>query len=249
MIPDAYDLKRLVARHRRRFWCGEDLRGLIAAPVYRFTDQEAFDSDAVDVAARLISVAPLRLPHREVILEVTDHGPHRRALVAYVWETGGGVEAVLLARIRECRQWTDVLVRASFGPDGWADVVANPSAGLTNDEHAHFECLTGMVWRALAILAQAGTTIEQTVSKVHRPKLARAGIRGWSWHQIEIAPERLLRRSEPQGGTHASPRWHLRRGHWRQLGKGRRVFVRGCEVGDPERGGILKDYIIEGRAA
>ena len=114
MIPDAYDLKRLVARHRRRFWCGEDLRGLIAAPVYHFADQEAFDSDAVDVAARLISVAPLRLPHRQVILEVTDHGPHRRALVAYVWETGGSVEAVLLARLRDGRQWTDVLVRASF---------------------------------------------------------------------------------------------------------------------------------------
>ena len=40
MIPEAYDLKRVVARHWRRFWCGEELRGLIAAPVYHFADQE-----------------------------------------------------------------------------------------------------------------------------------------------------------------------------------------------------------------
>jgi hypothetical protein len=201
------------------------------------------------MAGRLISAGPLRLPHRQVIFEVKDRGPHRRALVAYVWETGDGVEAVLLTRRRECRQWTDVLVRASFAPSGWADVVANPCAGLGTEEHAYFHCLTGMVWRALGILAEAGTTNEQTVSRVHRPKFAGAGIRGWTWHQVEIVPERLVRTSDPQGGTHASPRWHVRRGHWRQLADGRRVFVRACEVGDPEHGGVVKDYKIGARAA
>ena len=87
-----------------------------------------------------------------------------------------------------------------------------------------------MVWRSLAILAEAGTTTEQTVSRVHRPKLAGAGIRGWTWHQVEIVPERLVRPSEPQGGSHASPRWHVRRGHWRQLARraaGLRARLRG----------------------
>ena len=76
------------------------------------------------------------------------------------------------------------------------------------------------------------------------PKLARAGVRGWTWHQVEIVPERLVRRSAPQGGTHASPRWHIRRGHWRQLADGRRIFVRECQVGDAANGGVLKDYTI-----
>ena len=63
-------------------------------------------------------------------------------------------------------------------------------------------------------------------------------------------PERLVRLSEAQGGgTHASPRSRIRRGHWRQLADGRRVFVRACEVGDPEHGGVVKDYIIGARAA
>lgn len=249
MIPEAYDLKRRVAQHWRRFWCGDDLRGLIAAPVYHFTDQEGFDSDEVDLAGRRISAGPLRLPHPQVIFEVKDRGQDRRALLAYAWETDAGVDAVLLARLRACRRWSDVLARARFRADGWAEVEGNPRGQPLTGEDVYFQCLTGMVWRSLAILAEAGTTVEKTVSKVHRPKLAGAGIRGWTWHQVEIVPERLVRSSEPQGGSHASPRWHVRRGHWRRLGDGRRVFVRACEVGNPERGGVIKDYIVEGRAA
>ena len=202
------------------------------------------------MAGRRLSAGPLRLPHRRVIFEVADRGRHRRALVAYAWETDAGVEAVLLTRLRACRRWSDVLARARFRADGWAEVGRqSPRASALADDDPYVHCLTGMVWRSLAILAEAGTITEQTVSKVHRPKLAGAGIRGWTWHQVEIVPERLVRTSEPQGGTHASPRWHVRRGHWRQLADGRRVFVRACEVGDPERGGVIKDYIIGGRAA
>ncbi len=65
---------------------------------------------------------------------------------------------------------------------------ATRAASRSTDDDPYAQCLTGMVWRALAILAEAGTTIEQTVSRVHRPKLASAGIRGWTWHQVEIVP-------------------------------------------------------------
>jgi hypothetical protein len=249
MIPEAYDLKRRVAQHWRRFWCGEELRGLIAAPVYHFADQEGFDSDEVDRVSRRLSAEPIRLPHRRVVFEVRDRGEDRRALVAFAYETATGVEAVLLARMRACRRWTDVLAQAQFGASGWAEVVGNPLGEPMHDDHPYAHCLTGMVWRALAILADAGATTEQTVSSLHRPRLASAGIRGWTWHQVEIVPERLVRPSEPQGGTHASPRWHVRRGHWRQLADGGRVFVRACEVGDPAQGGIVKDYLVGARAA
>jgi hypothetical protein len=249
MIPDAYDLKRVVARHWQRFWCGEDLRGLIAAPVYHFADQETFDSEAVDMAGRRLSVGPLRLPHRRVIFEVADRGDDRRALVAYAWETEAEVDAMLVTRMRGCRRWSDVLARAHFRADGWAEVDGNPRGEALDDDHPYAHCLTGMVWRSLAILVEAGTTSEQTISRVHRPKFASAGIRGWTWHQVAILPERLVRSSEPLGGTHASPRWHIRRGHWRRLADGRRVFVQACEFGDPAQGGIVKDYLVGGRAA
>jgi len=66
---------------------------------------------------------------------------------------------------------------------------------------------------------------------------------------VAIDPARLRTASERLGGSHASPRWHLRRGHWRQLPDGRRIFVRQCEVGDSARGGVVKDYAVEARQA
>ena len=48
MMPLAYELKRIVARHRDKFWCASGLSDMPAAPVYLFPDQELFDSDEVD---------------------------------------------------------------------------------------------------------------------------------------------------------------------------------------------------------
>ena len=134
MIPEAYDLKRAVAQHWKRFWCGEELRGLIAAPVYHFADQEQFDSDAVEMAGRRFSIEPLRLPHRRVVFEVADRGEARRALIAYAWETDSGSEAVLLTRQRACRRWSDVLAHAHFRADGCAEVLGNPRAKPLADD-------------------------------------------------------------------------------------------------------------------
>lgn len=52
-------------------------------------------------------------------------------------------------------------------------------------------------------------------------------------------------RREPgqqQGGTHASPRVHLRRGHPRQFAPGRWTWVQPCAVGNREMGMVHKDY-------
>lgn len=53
--------------------------------------------------------------------------------------------------------------------------------------------------------------------------------------------------SEPKGGTHASPRWHKRRGYWRHMKKsGKVVWVQACEVGKKSNGMVYKDYEIVG---
>ncbi len=51
------------------------------------------------------------------------------------------------------------------------------------------------------------------------------------------------------GGTHASPRLHLRRGHVRRLPSGESVWVQPCVVGDKSKGMVTKDYVLnsEGR--
>lgn len=50
---------------------------------------------------------------------------------------------------------------------------------------------------------------------------------------------------EPLGGTHASPRVHLRRGHRRQYAPGKYTWVQPCVVGKKELGVVHKDYVLD----
>lgn len=49
---------------------------------------------------------------------------------------------------------------------------------------------------------------------------------------------------EYQGGTHSSPRQHLRRGHIRRHPSAGNIWVQSCVVGDPTKGTINKQYSI-----
>lgn len=63
----------------------------------------------------------------------------------------------------------------------------------------------------------------------------------FEWRTVIIEPK--VTQSISLGGTHASPRLHDRRGHWRTMKKsGKRVWVRECKVGDPSKGIIKHDY-------
>jgi hypothetical protein len=64
----------------------------------------------------------------------------------------------------------------------------------------------------------------------------------FDWHTVSIAPAQIKR--EHQGGSHASPRLHDRRGHWRSLRSGKQVWVKNCKVGDASKGVVFKDYKV-----
>lgn len=64
----------------------------------------------------------------------------------------------------------------------------------------------------------------------------------YDWETIVIEPP--APKAAPQGGTHTSPRWHERRGHWRTTRSGKRCWVRNCEVGDKAKGAVFHDYVI-----
>lgn len=64
----------------------------------------------------------------------------------------------------------------------------------------------------------------------------------FDWHTVTIGP-----RPAPgfgKGGTHASPRLHDRRGHWRKYPSGKVGWVKNCKVGDASRGVVFKDYEV-----
>lgn len=64
----------------------------------------------------------------------------------------------------------------------------------------------------------------------------------YEWRTVVVGgPKTVL---EPQGGTHAPPRLHDRRGHQRRLRSGKVVWVRPCKVGNAARGMVFHDYEV-----
>lgn len=59
---------------------------------------------------------------------------------------------------------------------------------------------------------------------------------------LEIQNFRRFNESNVSGGTHSSPRFHLRRGHAREYKKGEWCWVQPCAVGVERLGVINKDY-------
>jgi len=62
----------------------------------------------------------------------------------------------------------------------------------------------------------------------------------YDWHTVKLEPSEPV--AGPQGGSHATPRRHQCRGHWRNCLSGKRVWVKECWKGDASRGTIFKDY-------
>lgn len=65
----------------------------------------------------------------------------------------------------------------------------------------------------------------------------------YDWRTVIVAPHP---KRAAAGGTHASPRHHDRRGHWRMIAGERRVWVKNCKVGNAANGTIFHDYKING---
>lgn len=103
-----------------------------------------------------------------------------------------------------------------------------------------------MVCVALIKLAEQSQTAYKAVpidSFINRKRAAKGKSPiSFNWHTVEIGPKQV--KNTPQGGTHASPRLHDRRGHWRNC-YGKQVWVKACKVGDAKKGIIFKDYKLK----
>jgi hypothetical protein len=103
-----------------------------------------------------------------------------------------------------------------------------------------------MVVAVLIKLTQASAGYRATVQNTFLNKKRQAKGKSamtFDWHLVDIRP--VVLKGEGQGGTHASPRLHDRRGHWRTYkATGKRVWVKDCKVGDARKGIVFKDYAI-----
>lgn len=78
---------------------------------------------------------------------------------------------------------------------------------------------------------------------INKKRLKKGKLPLFDWHTVTI--ERSSAQRAPAGGTHASPRLHDRRGHWRKHPTGKRVWVKPCKVGDARLGIVFKDYLVQ----
>lgn len=79
--------------------------------------------------------------------------------------------------------------------------------------------------------------------EVNRKKLRKGKKPLIEFKLISITGKETHKPSVPHG-THASPKQHWRRGHWRNYKSGKRAWVEPMLVGDEANGKIVKDYAI-----
>jgi len=113
-------------------------------------------------------------------------------------------------------------------------------------------CASWFVVLFCAALRAEGTAerVIQTASPRNSARILAGQLPIWETKTLTITlpSERVV--SEYKGGTHASPRQHLRRGHYRHCKKsGKVVWVNQCTVGSLANGYIHKDYRVNAVSA
>jgi hypothetical protein len=81
------------------------------------------------------------------------------------------------------------------------------------------------------------------VSFTNQRKIKDGKMPTYDWTTVIV--EAAKPKNEYQGGTHASPRLHDRRGHLRRLKTGQTCWVKAHKVGDITKGIVFHDYVIQ----
>lgn len=101
--------------------------------------------------------------------------------------------------------------------------------------------VASIIFRFLTHLQKCGEVAHvPTSSPSNRKRIAKGKKPLYEWRTVVIQPR--APRSAHQGGTHASPRQHDRRGHWRTYKSGKRVWIKNMRVGKASNGTVFHDY-------
>ena len=95
---------------------------------------------------------------------------------------------------------------------------------------------------------RAGARLEKRTegSSGRRWKFEKRGVGGFVYHELRIPVDAAVSSGArgAGGGSHASPAFHVRRAHLRQLASGKLTFVKQCFVGDRAKGFVGKHYQV-----
>lgn len=84
---------------------------------------------------------------------------------------------------------------------------------------------------------------ENPISKLNKKRIKKGKAPFYSYKTL-LVEQKAVSKKKKQGGTHTSPRVHLRRGHIRRL-PNKTVWVNASVVGDKSKGMINKDYKVK----
>lgn len=118
---------------------------------------------------------------------------------------------------------------------GWMDYSLYSS--LTNSALVAVYMLTHHTGEVL----MSRPSIEEVAANKKRARKGKAPL--VEFKLVSITGKETHKPSIPHG-THASPKQHWRRGHWRTYKSGKRAWVEPMLVGDEKNGKIIKDYAI-----
>jgi hypothetical protein len=104
---------------------------------------------------------------------------------------------------------------------------------------------TRAVYQFLVVLNIKKGIIRNVSRTPRRPAGIGGRQTGFEYHVLEIDPDYIAPEQHTSTGTHASPRFHLRRAHLRHYDDGHIILVRQAKVGNPLRGIVEKDYVIK----
>lgn len=118
------------------------------------------------------------------------------------------------------------------------NVDGDSESALTNYSSAMFSALSQHLAEIATSVGYSFRPAPATPRKVAQAASEKKSF--FEYHVVELSASAPA--SESKGGTHASPRQHQRRGHWRHYKSGKRIFIHDMVVGSAENGIIEKDY-------
>ncbi len=207
-----------------------------------------FDMGDVEGVPKLVIIPGLmRMPYSVTWFE----GQNRDGLLGMlVCEVGDGVLNVAVLNKRLGIAWQLVCVIEVFTDDS-GDLRCRGLAMVASSDVENDACLNyathaaNLMARFVMALNCVNTQrVEHQAPRLMNQKRAAKGKQPlfsfWTLH----LPAPAVKDAPPLGGTHASPRLHLRRGHIRQYAPGKYTWIEACVVGNKQVGIVAKDYYL-----
>ncbi len=207
----------------------------------------------------------LNLPYPVCILEYDTYSPDTKPgnelkIIVIAESIGDEVEVTMMSTVKEGGVWTPPAIRcrAKLGETTYELKPMLPwyvhekekdwakGRSFRDDAMMMMEglCLR-VVYEFLYILRAYHVQSEDlaVAESLNRKRLKRGQVPLFTYKVLTIGKKK--RKSRHLGGTHASPRSHLRRGYYRTSPKGIRHWVQPCMVKGETDGFVHKDYRVE----